>query len=295
VLSLNIVLSFLLTPNNQTNKKNFPEQTARSKKEMKEKKKKKREKEREEETTTTNKKKKRKNIDDDDDDCEKKKKKKKEKKEKKKEKEDDGAKRTTTLPKKLNDIDAEIERLSRLVAEAAPEESGDDDEEEDDLGGSSSSSSSLGRIAPLPPEAYPEHYGYGSKRGNEGAFKGKRVSSSSISAASKNVLIPGLAEREKNRPKCETCNLSFTSQAQLEEHLKGKGHRRKAAGGATQRQHQQQQHQHQRREVKPPEGPHCKLCRKMFTSLAQKEEHEGGKWHKMRVEGKLAPSNKPYA
>ena len=259
---------------------------------MKEKKKK-REKEREEETTT--KKKKRKNIDDDDDDCEKKKKKKK-KKEKKKEKEDDGAKRTT-LPKKLNDIDAEIERLSRLVAEAAPEESGD--EKEDDLGGSSSgsssSSSSLGRIAPLPPEAYPEHYGYGSKRGNEGAFKGKRVSSYSISAASKNVLIPGLAEREKNRPKCETCNLSFTSQAQLEEHLKGKGHRRKAAGGATQRQQQQYQHQHQRREVKPPEGPHCKLCRKMFTSLAQKEEHEGGKWHKMRVEGKLAPSNKPYA
>jgi hypothetical protein len=258
---------------------------------MKEKKKKKkREKEREGETTTN--KKKRKNIDDDDD-CEKKKKK---KKEKKKEKEDDGSKRTTTLPKKLNDIDAEIERLSRLVAEAAPEESGDDDdEEEDDLGGNSSSSSSLGRIAPLPPEAYPEHYGYGSKRGNEGAFKGKRVSSSSISAASKNVLIPGLAEREKNRPKCETCNLSFTSQAQLEEHLKGKGHRRKAAGGATQRQQQQHQHQHQRREVKPPEGPHCKLCRKMFTSLAQKEEHEGGKWHKMRVEGKLAPSNKPYA
>ena len=262
---------------------------------MKEKKKK-REKEREEETTTTTtKKKKRKNnIDDDDDDSEKKKKKKKKKEKKEKVKEDDGAKGTTSL-KKLNDIDAEIERLSRL-AEAAPEESGD---EEDDLGMSSSgssSSSSLGRIAPLPPEAYPEHYGYGSKRGNEGAFKGKRVSSSSTSAAaSKNVLIPGLAEREKNRPKCETCNLSFTSQAQLEEHLKGKGHRRKAAGGATQRQQQQQQHQHQRREAKPPEGPHCKLCRKMFTSLAQKEEHEGGKWHRMRVEGKLAPSNKPYA
>ena len=266
---------------------------------MKEKKKK-REKEREEETTTTTtkKKKKRKNNidDDDDDDSEKKKKKKKKKEKKEKVKEDDGAK-GTTLPKKLNDIDAEIERLSRL-AEAAPEESGDE-EEEDDLGMSSSgssSSSSLGRIAPLPPEAYPEHYGYGSKRGNEGAFKGKRVSSSSTSAAaSKNVSIPGLAEREKNRPKCETCNLSFTSQAQLEEHLKGKGHRRKAAGGATQRQQQQQQHQHQRREAKPPEGPHCKLCRKMFTSLAQKEEHEGGKWHRMRVEGKLAPSNKPYA
>jgi len=268
--------------------------TKTARREMKEKKKK-REKEREEETTTTTtKKKKRKNnIDDDDDDSEKKKKKKKKEK-KEKVKEDDGAK-GTTLPKKLNDIDAEIERLSRL-AEAAPEESGD---EEDDLGMSSSgssSSSSLGRIAPLPPEAYPEHYGYGSKRGNEGAFKGKRVSSSSTSAAaSKNVLIPGLAEREKNRPKCETCNLSFTSQAQLEEHLKGKGHRRKAAGGATQRQQQQQQHQHQRREAKPPEGPHCKLCRKMFTSLAQKEEHEGGKWHRMRVEGKLAPSNKPYA
>ena len=190
-----------------------------------------------------------------------------------------------STPKKLNDIEAEIERLSKL-AESAPKESEDEDESD---ACSSSSGSSLGRIAPLPPEAYPEHYGYGSKKGNEGAFKGKRVSGPRNS----NVVIPGLAEREKNRPKCETCNLSFTSQAQFEEHLKGKSHRKKAfgsssgGGGAGDG--------HRFREVKAPDGPHCKLCRKMFTSLLQKKEHEGGKWHMMRVEGKLPPSNKPYA
>ena len=193
--------------------------------------------------------------------------------------------KNTSTPKKLNDIEAEIERLSKL-AESAPKESEDEDESD---ACSSSSGSSLGRIAPLPPEAYPEHYGYGSKKGNEGAFKGKRVSGPRNS----NVVIPGLAEREKNRPKCETCNLSFTSQAQFEEHLKGKSHRKKAfgsssgGGGAGDG--------HRFREVKAPDGPHCKLCRKMFTSLLQKKEHEGGKWHMMRVEGKLPPSNKPYA
>ena len=191
----------------------------------------------------------------------------------------------------LNDIDAEIERvLSRMNEE---------NESEDDLSGSensstSSSSSSLGRIAPLPPEAYPEHYGYGSKKGNEFAFKGKREGKAV--APRSNALIPGLAEREKNRPKCELCELSFTSRAQLEEHLQGKGHRKKAGGvnGGVARSQGHRQQQHVRREVKPPDGPHCKLCKKIFTSLAQKEEHEGGKWHKMRVDGKLAPSNKPY-
>lgn len=200
----------------------------------------------------------------------------------------------------LNDIDAEIERLlSRLNEE---NEKDFNDSSSGERSRSGSSSGSLGRIAPLPPEAYPEHYGYGSKRGNEFAFKGKRLSASGgvsakASVPSSNALIPGLVEREKNRPKCELCHLSFTSRAQLEEHLQGKGHRKKAAGGIggggarSQGPNRQQQI---RREVKPPEGPHCKLCKKMFTSLAQKEEHEGGKWHKMRVEGKLAPSNKPY-
>lgn len=192
----------------------------------------------------------------------------------------------------LNDIDAEIERvLSRLKNEKESENDSSDSESSS----SSSSSSSLGRIAPLPPEAYPEHYGYGSKRGNEFAFKGKREGKAV--APRSNALIPGLAEREKNRPKCELCALSFTSRAQLEEHLQGKGHRKKAGGvngGGVARSQGQRQQQHVRREVKPPDGPHCKLCKKIFTSLAQKEEHEGGKWHKMRVDGKLAPSNKPY-
>ncbi|CAL6314699.1 unnamed protein product [Bathycoccus prasinos] len=233
---------------------------------------------------------------------------KKEKKEKKKrkstqrEEEENGDKKKTKTKsatgleskstRNLNDIDAEIERvLSRLKNEKESE----NDSSNSESSSSSSSSSSLGRIAPLPPEAYPEHYGYGSKRGNEFAFKGKREGKAL--APRSNVLIPGLAEREKNRPKCELCELSFTSRAQLEEHLQGKGHRKKAAfgGGGGARSHPgQRQQQHIRREVKPPDGPHCKLCKKIFTSLAQKEEHEGGKWHKMRVDGKLAPSNKPY-
>ena len=48
--------------------------------------------------------------------------------------------------------------------------------------------------------------------------------------------------------------------------------------------------------VKPPASAveHCALCRKTFTSMAQKKEHEGGKWHKQRLSGELNPSNKPY-
>ena len=52
----------------------------------------------------------------------------------------------------------------------------------------------------------------------------------------------------------------------------------------------------------PPRGPgppagaveHCALCRKTFTSKAQLLEHEGGKWHALRVRGELPPSRRPY-
>lgn len=48
--------------------------------------------------------------------------------------------------------------------------------------------------------------------------------------------------------------------------------------------------------IKPPASAveHCALCRKTFTSVEQKKEHEGGKWHKQRLSGELNPSNKPY-
>ena len=111
---------------------------------------------------------------------------KKEKKEKKKrksstrrEEEENGDKKktktksATRLESKsttnLNDIDAEIERvLSRLKNEKESENDSSDSESSS----SSSSSSSLGRIAPLPPEAYPEHYGYGSKKATNLRLKG---------------------------------------------------------------------------------------------------------------------------
>ena len=49
-----------------------------------------------------------------------------------------------------------------------------------------------------------------------------------------------------------------------------------------------------REKEKPPDGPHCALCRKTFTSEAQRVEHAAGKWHKARVAGTLAPSTRPY-
>jgi len=93
----------------------------------------------------------------------------------------------------LNDIDAEIERVfSRLKNEKESENDSSDGE----TSSSSSSSSSLGRIAPLPPEAYPEHYGYGSKKGNEFAFKGKREGKASAEEQRVDPRTRGKGEKQ---------------------------------------------------------------------------------------------------
>ena len=141
--------------------------------------------------------------------------------------------------------------------------------------------------------------------------------------------IMAILAKRKNLPRCEVCQKDFTSQNQLDEHQKGKAHWRAARNAAAAAAGQSVQtgrtpggagrgggrsvtggrggvtgglgagrggfnnssHVHT---PKPPDGPHCALCRKTFTSAAQLTEHNGGKWHKQRVAGTLAPSTRPY-
>jgi len=162
----------------------------------------------------------------------------------------------------------------------------------------------LPRIEPLPMALLPEGNDYKGKGGREAFLGGARAGRGGVSgtsseakavvetkAAPRNELERRLAARA-DRPRCEACGMDFTSDAQYAEHCRGKKHLSKvraavggdgASGGGG------------RRYVKPPPGPHCDLCRKMFTSEAQKKEHFDGKWHKMRVRGELPPSNKPYS
>ena len=164
----------------------------------------------------------------------------------------------------------------------------------------------LPRIEPLPRALLPEGNDYKGKGGREaflgGARAGRGGASGTTSEATgtvgvketpRNELERRLAARA-DRPRCEACGMDFTSDAQYAEHCRGKKHLSKvraatggdgAGGGGG----------GGRRYVKPPPGPHCDLCRKMFTSEAQKKEHFDGKWHKMRVRGELPPSNKPYS
>lgn len=163
----------------------------------------------------------------------------------------------------------------------------------------------LPRIEPLPRELLPEGNDY---KGKGTSFLGKRGSGQPTASAAasggtttagapRNELERRLAMRN-DRPRCEVCQMDFTSDAQFEEHKRGKKHLAKAravsgggggggrgagdAGGG-------------RRYVKPPAGPHCDMCRKIFTSEAQKAEHYGGKWHKARERGELPPSNRPFS
>ena len=163
----------------------------------------------------------------------------------------------------------------------------------------------LERIAPLPKSLLPEGNDY---RGKGASFLGKRgTGASGASASAKANATSSAPESGSNppsalpetelarrlaaraaRPRCDACDMDFTSDAQYVEHCRGKKHAKAIRGPVDAAPRAP-------RAVKPPPGPHCALCRKIFTSDAQRVEHEGGKWHRQRVAGTLPPSNKPYA
>ena len=202
-------------------------------------------------------------------------------------------------------------------------------EEED----GSSSSSELEAIAPLPSHLLPEHNDYAGKHVGKRRKKLKTGFLASREAATGAAASAGAADgdsapatdpppilallaRRKDLPKCEVCAKEFTSQAQLEEHNRGKAHlkaTRAAAyaklvggrggavpgrGGAVPGRGRGAGRAGPPRPAPgpppPPGVPHCALCRKTFTGDAQLAEHNRGKWHLMRLSGELAPSRKPY-
>ena len=208
----------------------------------------------------------------------------------------------------------EDEERSKVIG-ATPSLSSDGDGDGD--GDGDSDSSELEAIAPLPAHLLPEHNAYSGKNVGKRRKKLKTgflaTAEAAKAAAGATIAAPegsGLAailSRRRDMPRCEVCAKEFTSQGQLDEHNRGKAHlraARAARGEGGRRVGAPEERRPGGRGAgpprpapgpKPPPGvPHCALCRKTFTSAAQLAEHNGGKWHMMRIRGELAPSRKPY-
>jgi len=188
-------------------------------------------------------------------------------------------------------------------------ESDDDDDDDDAVAAAAESDSELERIAPLPSHLLPEHNAYSGKGIGRKKKRGeKNAANTGTTTAAPTPALAAMIARREDMPRCNVCDKRFTSVAQLDEHERGKAHLKAArarATGGTPRDASRRPPGAGRPAAPgkpiaglpgPPAGAveHCALCRKTFTSKAQLLEHEGGKWHAMRVRGELPPSRRPY-
>ena len=202
-------------------------------------------------------------------------------------------------------------------------------EEEED---GSSSSSELEAIAPLPSHLLPEHNDYAGKHVGKRRKKLKTGFLASREAATGAAASAGAADgdsapatdpppilallaRRKDLPKCEVCAKEFTSQAQLEEHNRGKAHLKatrprrtpnssavagvpsRAAGvpsRAAAEAPDARVRRDPRRARRRPRVPHCALCRKPSPATRNSPNTTEASGTSCASAGNSPRSRKPY-
>ncbi|XP_046753691.1 zinc finger protein 385A-like isoform X2 [Diprion similis] len=134
----------------------------------------------------------------------------------------------------------------------------------------------------------------------QGARHAKQVKSKAIMATLDNTKVAFTKDQETNGLRCNVCNVSLNSIQQLQTHLNGNRHKKKAAkGGWNEREASLASF------ITPPiaTGPilptkstflTCDICNKLFNSQGQYDEHLLSKKHCAKLNNTKSHGNKRF-
>ncbi|XP_046468755.1 zinc finger protein 346 isoform X1 [Neodiprion pinetum] len=134
----------------------------------------------------------------------------------------------------------------------------------------------------------------------QGARHAKQVKSKAIMAVLDNTKVAFTKDQETNGLRCNVCNVSLNSIQQLQTHLNGNRHKKKATkGGWNEREASVASF------ITPPiaAGPilptkstflTCDICNKLFNSQGQYDEHILSKKHCAKLNSTNSPGNKRF-